>query len=107
MKKKPTKHVFVCINSRDGKRKSCGEKGSKIRTKLLRLLAETSSESNIRINKSGCLGLCENGPSMVIYPQKTWYKKVKIKDCEEILNKSIINDDAIKRLEISEDSWEK
>ncbi len=107
MKKKPIKHIFVCTNKREGKSKSCGNKGFKIRTKLVGLLGKSSKKDKIRINKSGCLGLCKSGPCMVIYPQKIWYEKIKIKNCEEIFNKSIIDNDIIKDLQVPNERWDK
>ena len=98
MKKTPDKHVFVCINCRDSSRKSCGDQGLAIRTKLVALLTSSDQKDNIRINKSGCLDLCESGPVMVIYPNKIWYKNVSIDDCEEIFTKTILKDEIIDRL---------
>ena len=100
MKNTPDKHVFVCINCRDSSRKSCGDQGLAIRTKLVALLSKSVQKDNIRINKSGCLDLCESGPAMVIYPNKIWYKNVSINDCEEIFTKSILKDEIIDRLSL-------
>ena len=105
MKDKPKKHVFVCINCREKNLKSCGKEGLEIRTRLVSLLATHPEKLKIRINKSGCLDMCEHGPCMVIYPNNVWYKNVKLNDCEEIFKKSILNDSIIKRLEIKEDDW--
>ena len=102
MRKKVDKHVFVCINSREGGRKSCGNAGLEIRSKLVSSVATSSSKINVRVNKSGCLGMCKLGPALVIYPEKIWYKNVKLSDCEEILEKSILDDKVISRLEIKD-----
>ena len=107
MKSKPTKHIFVCTNLRAGESKSCGNKGLKIRTQLVRLLSNTPQKDHIRVNKSGCLGLCKSGPCMVIYPQKVWYEKIKIKDCKNIFNKSVIDNDIIEELEVPDKRWNK
>ena len=98
MKKIPKKHVFVCINCRNSLKKSCGDQGLSIRTKLVALLTSSDQKDNIRINKSGCLDLCESGPAMVVYPNKIWYKNVSIDDCEEIFTKTILKDEIIDRL---------
>jgi len=98
MKKIPDKHIFVCINCRDGLRKSCGDEGLIIRNKLKNLLLLSNSDKNIRINKSGCLNQCESGPIMVVYPNKIWYKNISIDDCEEIFTESILKDKIINRL---------
>ena len=103
MKKMPNKHVFVCTNCRESSRKSCGDQGLAIRNKLKNLLLSSGQRDDIRINKSGCLDLCELGPAMVIYPNKIWYKNVSIDDCEEIFNKTILKDEIIDRLSLEED----
>ena len=36
----------------------------------------------IRINKAGCLGRCDNGPVMVVYPEETWYNFIDHEDVE-------------------------
>ena len=98
MIKIPDKHIFVCINCRNSSKKSCGEEGLAIRSRLVALLKRSDQSGNIRINKSGCLDLCEEGPSMVIYPKKIWYIGVSKNDCTEIFEKSILKDEKIKRL---------
>ena len=44
---------------------------------------------DIRINKSGCLGKCSQGPCLVIYPKQEWKFNLEIEDGEEIINKLI------------------
>ena len=94
----PEKHVFVCVNCRESTRKSCGEEGLRIRTKLVELLKKTGRQKKIRINKSGCLNFCDKGPVMVIYPNKIWFKNVAVSDCEKIMNDSILDDKTIEQL---------
>ena len=104
----PKKHVFVCVNNRsDISRKSCGKIGLSIRTELVRYVHENGLDEDVRINKSGCLNACELGPTLVIYPNKIWYKKVQIDNVEEIIEKSIKNDLSIDSLAINEKDWEK
>ena len=95
------KHVFICINSRNAlnSRVSCGEKGLDLRNGIVRALAEKKIKNiSVRINKSGCLGQCELGPVVVIYPQGFWYYNVNLSDVPEIIAKSIVGDIHIKRL---------
>ena len=100
MKNIPDKHVFVCTNCRKSSKKSCGDEGLIIRSKLVEILKTSNTDKNIRINKSGCLNLCEDGPVMVIYPEKIWYKNVSLEDCQEIFNKSIFENNVVERLSI-------
>lgn len=61
-------------------------------------LQEEPHEENVGMKKSGCHGFCEMGPLVRIEPQGWLYTKVKIDDCEEIIEKTIINGEHIERL---------
>ncbi len=50
------------------------------------------------MKETGCHGFCEQGPLVVIEPDGTFYTKVKVKDVEEIIDKSIRNEEVIERL---------
>jgi (2Fe-2S) ferredoxin len=36
---------------------------------------------------SGCLGFCDAGPLMVVYPQGVWYRPKSTADIDEIVDK--------------------
>jgi len=55
-------------------------------------------EHPVGMKKSGCHGFCECGPLLRIEPMGLLYIKVKVEDCEEILEKSILRDEVIDRL---------
>lgn len=55
-------------------------------------------ENIIGVKKSGCHGFCEMGPLVRIEPSGVLYTKVKVSDCEEIIEKSIIKDEIVERL---------
>ena len=81
------KHIFVCENVRElSSKKSCGEVGVPLRMSLKREIAKKNLNKQIRINKSGCLGKCQQGPCLVVYPKGDWIFKVKKDDCEKIIN---------------------
>jgi (2Fe-2S) ferredoxin len=44
----------------------------------------------VRANKAGCLDQCEQGPTVVIYPQAIWYGGVKLADVSRIIDETII-----------------
>ncbi|MEG0291419.1 MAG: NADH-quinone oxidoreductase subunit NuoF [Anaerovoracaceae bacterium] len=54
--------------------------------------------THIGLKKSGCHGFCEMGPLLRIEPSKLLYLKVKVEDCEEIVSRTIVNDEIIERL---------
>lgn len=55
-------------------------------------------EESVGLKKSGCHGFCEMGPLLRIEPMGWLYTKVKVDDCEEILEKSILNNEVVDRL---------
>ncbi len=52
----------------------------------------------IGLKKSGCHGFCEQGPLIRIDPMGILYVKVKVEDCEEIVETTIANDGVVERL---------
>lgn len=63
----------------------------------IKLEKEPHSDS-IGLKKSGCHGFCEMGPLLRIEPLGWLYIKVKVEDCEEIIEKSIIGDEVVDHL---------
>ncbi len=55
-------------------------------------------DNTIGIKRSGCHGFCEMGPLVRIEPEGLLYTKVKLDDCEEIVEKTIINGEYVDRL---------
>ncbi len=94
-------HVFFCLNQRPNGEACCQDKGAeaafdhmKARVKKLGL----SGEGKVRINRSGCLDRCGEGPIMVIYPQAAWYTFVDNDDIDEIIESHLLNNQVVKRL---------
>jgi len=53
----------------------------------------------IEILKTGCLGLCELGPVVIVYPEGVLYNKVKTEDIEELVESHFIHNKVLERLE--------
>ena len=62
------------------------------------VMLEEEPHDTIGVKKSGCHGFCEKGPLLRIEPYGWLYLKVKLEDCEEIVEKTIIGDECIDRL---------
>jgi (2Fe-2S) ferredoxin len=81
-----TCHIFVCVKSRDGERKSCGDgEGADIKALLKGEISDRGWKGTVRVSDSGCLGVCEVGPNIMIYPQGIWLTQVRSSDMPEIL----------------------
>ena len=68
----------------------------------LELQKEPHGDS-VRLKESGCHGFCEIGPLVRIEPQGWLYVKVKVEDCEEIIEKTIVKGECVERLAYVQD----
>ncbi len=68
----------------------------------LELTKEPHSDA-VRVTKSGCPGFCEIGPLLRIEPQGWLYTKVKVSDCEEIVERTIEKGELVERLAYHQD----
>jgi (2Fe-2S) ferredoxin len=93
-------HIFVCTNERkDSEKMSCGEAhGLELVGEFKKQLKDLKVGLKIRANKSGCLGICDFGPTIAIYPEGVFYVGVKKADINEIIESHIINKIPVKRL---------
>ncbi|MGN1417483.1 MAG: NADH-quinone oxidoreductase subunit NuoF [Oscillospiraceae bacterium] len=66
-------------------------------------LAHEPHGDTVGVKKSGCHGFCEMGPLVRIEPFGYLYTKVQLSDCEEIVEKTIVNDEHIERLAYKKD----
>lgn len=62
------------------------------------ILQHESHEESVGLKHSGCHGFCEMGPLMRIEPAGVLYIKVKPEYCEEIIDRTILNDEVIDEL---------
>jgi len=77
------KLVLVCINQRDNGRKSCNDNASE--EFYNKLKAEMAGvDPSVRISRTGCMGNCLSGPTVVIQPDNIWLGEVKQTDIPEI-----------------------
>ena len=93
-------HIFVCTNQRTGSEKlSCGEAhGLELVKEFKKHLKELNIGLKTRANKSGCLGICDFGPTVAIYPDGVFYVGVEVDDVKEIIDSHIVNKKPVKRL---------
>ena len=89
------KHVFVCTSG-----KICPAEGNSVavHARLKELVGQAGLESSIRINQSGCMGQCGNGPMVVVYPENIWYSGVRVEDAETIFSEHLIAGHPVERL---------
>jgi (2Fe-2S) ferredoxin len=87
-------HVFFCS--------TCCHGADDARSYAKERIAELGlkGQGKARVNKSGCLGRCEEGPVLVVYPEAVWYRYVDTVDVEEIIQTHLVAGRIVKRLQI-------
>ena len=95
--------VFFCLNVREDGSACCAchdasemQQYAKSRIKQMGL----NGEGRIRINKSGCLDRCDEGPCIVVYPDGVWYTYVDKHDIDEIIDSHLVKGEVVERLRI-------
>ena len=96
-----SKHVFICTNQREDGRACCQDHDTRALFKQIKEKARDEGllgPKGVRINKSGCLGRCGEGPVLVIYPDNVWYHFKDATDLDEILEKQVKKGETVDRL---------
>jgi len=57
---------------------------------------------DVIVSTCGCLGLCDSGPVVIVYPEGTWYAKVTPADVKEIVSSHIAQGQPVSRLQRSD-----
>ena len=79
-------HVLVCMQQKIEDKPYCTDHGSEeVLQELHRQLRERGLLDQVLVTPCGCLGLCRQGPNMVVYPAGTWYSHVAVGDIKEIV----------------------
>ena len=86
------KHILVCHGT------GCTSSNSPGILETFKKILKEKNIENVRVIKTGCFGLCAKGPIVIIRPEDTFYAMVKPSDCEEIIQKHIIEGEVVQRL---------
>jgi len=80
-------HVFICTQEKPEGVTSCPGNGSlRVLHALEHELIAQGLDDEVQVTTCGCLGLCDDGPIMITYPEGIWYRKLKEEDIPEIVD---------------------
>jgi (2Fe-2S) ferredoxin len=88
----PKYHIFVCTSCRvNGQQKGfCFSKGAvDLVQRFMEEIDDRDLSSEVMITNTGCFGICDKGPIVVIYPEGVWYGNVTEDDVETIVEQHI------------------
>lgn len=92
-------HVLVCGGT------GCTSSDSpKIVESFNEELSKAGLEKEVKVVKTGCFGLCEAGPIVIVYPEGSFYSHVKPSDVPEIVNEHLLKGRLVSRLLYKGDS---
>ncbi|MBS3995692.1 MAG: NADH-quinone oxidoreductase subunit NuoF [Alkaliphilus sp.] len=78
-------HVLVCGGT------GCTSSGSiSIEDALKTELAKHKLEKEVKMVRTGCFGLCEAGPIVIVYPEGAFYSQVKAEDISRITEEHLL-----------------
>lgn len=86
------KHILVCHGT------GCTSSHSPQIIENFRKVLQDKNINNVRVVQTGCFGLCAKGPIVIIRPEDVFYAHVTPEDCEEIVNKHIVEGKIVERL---------
>ena len=78
-------HVLCCGGT------GCTSSGSaQIIERFEQKIKEAGLEKEVKVVRTGCFGLCEAGPVVIVYPEGTFYSRVKVEDVDEIVSEHLL-----------------
>jgi len=85
--------VLVCGGT------GCTSSGSQsIREEFEKQIENYGLQDEVKVVKTGCFGLCSLGPVVIVYPDGTFYSRVKKENVEEIVSEHLLKGRVVERL---------
>ena len=86
-------HVLCCGGT------GCTSSGSaQIIERFEQQIKEKGLDREVKVIRTGCFGLCEAGPVVIIYPEGTFYSRVKVEDVDEIVSEHLLKGRPVQHL---------
>ncbi|MBE7055901.1 MAG: NADH-quinone oxidoreductase subunit NuoF [Ruminococcaceae bacterium] len=86
-------HVLICAGT------GCTSSGSAtLFTEFEKCLQEAGIDKEVKLVKTGCFGLCAEGPIVVVYPEGAMYCRVTAEDVTEIVTEHLVKGRIVSRL---------
>jgi (2Fe-2S) ferredoxin/predicted O-methyltransferase YrrM len=96
-------HVMVCTQQKPENVPCCAAGGAAAVLEELRAqLGRQRLTDEVLVSTTGCLGACEYGPVMIVYPEAIWYGSVQPADVAEIVSSHLAGGRPVERLAIKD-----
>ena len=78
-------HVLVCGGT------GCSSSNSAlIRDRFIEKIKEVNLDNEVQVIGTGCFGLCEEGPVVIIYPEGSFYARMTVDRVDEIVEEHLL-----------------
>jgi (2Fe-2S) ferredoxin/SAM-dependent methyltransferase len=96
-------HVIVCTQQKPDNVTCCmaSQAGAMLEA-LKGELRQQGAADDVIISTSGCMGACEHGPVVVVYPDAVWYGPVKAGDVAELVSSHFKQGKPVERLMVQD-----
>ena len=86
-------HVLICGGT------GCTSSDSpKIMEKMNEEISKAGLDKEVKVVRTGCFGLCEAGPIVIVYPEGSFYSRVQVSDVPEIVSEHLLKGRIVHRL---------
>ena len=105
---RPERNVFVCSQQRPAghPRGCCAAQGSQdVLQAFWQQVQSRNAFDKVGVTYSGCLGPCDGGVNVVVFPDSVLYSNVTVEDVPEIFEKHLLGDEVVTRLAASARNW--
>ncbi len=93
-------HAFVCAQEKPDGVPCCSAAGAfRVLDALHRELGAAGLSDKVHVSTCSCLGQCDSGPVMIVYPEGTWYVKLGPSEVKEIVSSHFKDGKKVARLE--------
>ncbi len=65
-------------------------------------LTKLGIRSEVQLVMTGCFGLCQKGPVVIVYPDETFYSHVQVRDVAEIASEHLLKGRPVERLIVTD-----
>ena len=90
-------HVLCCGGT------GCSSSGSaQLIERFEEKIKENGLDKEVKVIRTGCFGLCEAGPVVIVYPEGTFYSRVKVDDVDEIVTEHLLKGRKVQHLVYSD-----
>ncbi len=94
-------HVLVCGGT------GCSSSGSgELIRRFEEQIAKQGLDKEVKVVRTGCFGLCEAGPVVIVYPEGTFYSRIRPDDVDEIVSEHLLKGRIVQHLVYKEKSKE-